>query len=223
MARAVRALLQSCRACKLSGMATSPGDRFGRLVALQPEAGEKWAYRCDCGSAFSAFRRNVEKGLTRSCGCLRREVSRAKNLTHGQTAGGRTSPTMKAWSHAKARCYTRSNKSFPDYGARGIRMCDRWRESFSAFLADMGECPPGLTLDRIDMNGHYEPGNCRWADRKVQNRNKRNVHMVEVDGEPMSLPEAAEMAGLDYQATYHLIVRRGRSFAEARAALGPRG
>lgn len=204
-------------------MTTSPDERFGRLVAVAQVIGEKWRYRCDCGSDFVAFRRNVERGLTKSCGCLRREVSQAKNLTHGHTSGGRTSPTLKAWSHAKARCYNPADKSYPDYGARGIGMCERWRNDFSAFLTDMGECPKGMTIDRIDTNGDYEPGNCRWTGRKVQNRNKRNVHMVEVDGARISLPEAAENAGLDYQATYHLIVRHQHTFAQAAAVIRARG
>lgn len=130
---------------------------------------------------------------------------------------------MKAWSHAKGRCYTPSDKSFSDYGARGISMDVRWRDDFSAFLADMGECPAGMSLDRIDTNGNYEPGNCRWASRKTQNRNKRNVHIVTMGGVEMSLPEAAERSCLDYQAAYHQVVRNGRTFDEARSFLVSRG
>ena len=100
-------------------------------------------------------------------------------------------------------------------------MHHRWRDDFGAFLADMGECPVGLTLDRIDPNGDYEPSNCRWASRTVQSRNRRNVHIVEYAGERVTLPEAVERSGLDYQAVYRLVVRKQRPFSEALRTLPP--
>ncbi len=94
------------------------------------------------------------------------------NQKHGHCPGSGHTKTYASWRDAIARCYYPSNKRFARYGGRGITVCDRWRHDFSAFLADMGEQPQGLTLDRIDGNGNYEPGNCRWADRTSQSRNR---------------------------------------------------
>lgn len=94
-------------------------------------------------------------------------------------------------------------------------MDDLWRNDFSAFVASMGSCPEGLTLDRIDNNGNYAPGNCRWASKTVQSRNRRCVHMVRWDGRMMALSEAFELAGVNYDRAYHQVIRRGRSVEEA--------
>jgi hypothetical protein len=119
-------------------------------------------------------------------------------LEHGHSGGKgkRRSGTYSSWRDAKARCFNQSHRTYTLYGGRGITMCDRWRTSFAAFLADMGECPPGLTLDRIDNNGNYQPGNCRWATRHEQQQNRRDNRLVELDGVHMTLTEAADRFGL---------------------------
>ncbi len=94
-------------------------------------------------------------------------------LRHGHTSNGNISPTYQSWSHMKRRCTDPNVKAWKDYGGRGIKVCDRWLESFENFLADMGEKPPGLTLDRKNNDGSYEPSNCRWATREEQAINKR--------------------------------------------------
>jgi hypothetical protein len=114
---------------------------------------------------------------------------------HGR--GRRT--TYQAWASAKQRCHNPRNKDFPNYGARGIVVCDRWRDDYRAFLADMGERPQGMTLDRRDVNGNYEPGNCRWITQAEQLRNTRRTVFVEYDGQRMALVDAARAAGLDYK------------------------
>lgn len=194
-------------------MAISPGDQFGRLVAIERRGARRWLFSCSCGATKDALASNVVRGLTQSCGCLRREATKIRATTHGHTAGGRASSTFKAWSHAKARCTNPADKSFPDYGGRGIRMTPRWREDFNAFLADMGECPSGMTLDRIDPNGDYEPGNCRWADRLTQGRNRRCVRVFDLYGKASTLTEACAEHGVDYQQAYHWVVRRGWTLA----------
>ncbi|MFJ4469497.1 hypothetical protein ACIP2X_18665 [Streptomyces sp. NPDC089424] len=144
------------------------GARSGRLVATQErKPGEKRVQCvCDCGAQRSV--RFAEWGVTKSCGCLSRELSAERRRTHGRF--GTTLYTT--WARMIQRCTNPDHPRWADYGGRGITVCERWRD-FSNFLADMGECPPGLTLDRIDNDGGYEPGNCRWADYSTQNLNRR--------------------------------------------------
>lgn len=107
----------------------------------------------------------------------------------------------------KSRCYCASDQNYQNYGARGIRVCDRWRESFEAFLADMGQRPsPRHSIERRENNGHYEPGNCYWATRSEQSRNKRTTRFVTIDGVTKPLAEWAETHGLKY----HTLKRRVR-------------
>lgn len=108
-------------------------------------------------------------------------------------------PEYNSWSNARRRCHNPGHSQFPSYGARGIIMCDRWRKSFSAFLADMGRRPsPDHSIDRIDNDGNYEPGNCRWATAAEQANNKRNNVFIEAHGERLSLHEWASKTGLKY-------------------------
>lgn len=151
--------------------------RFGRLFAVKAVDRSRWRFRCDCGSETVAHKSNVVGGLTRSCGCLRRELSSARRTTHGHTRNGRRTKTYASWASMFERCYNPHTKNFPDWGGRGIVVCERWH-SFENFFADMGECPAGLTLDRVDGDGNYRPDNCRWATRTEQNRHKRNIKLT---------------------------------------------
>lgn len=150
------------------------GQRFGRLVATEKtRIGIVAAFvcQCDCGKQVTVRSQSLRKGETTSCGCARAERMRAEKTTHGLYK----TPTYNSWRSMLARCSDSTHRNFKDYGGRGITVCSRWRESFENFLADMGERPPDKSLDRIDTNGHYEPGNCRWATRTEQNRNKRST------------------------------------------------
>lgn len=144
------------------------GARYGKLTVTVPRSvGEKRVQcRCDCGQTRSVPL--TSWGRTRSCGCARREANVARCTTHGHSSDS----LYLTWSDLVGRCTRPSHKRYADYGGRGIQVCARWR-SFAAFLADVGERPPGLTLDRIDNDGNYEPGNVRWTTRSVQNRNRR--------------------------------------------------
>lgn len=115
--------------------------------------------------------------------------------------------TYYAWRNMRARCMNPNEASFANYGGRGIRVCDRWAESYDAFVADMGEAPEGLTLDRIDVNGNYEPGNCRWAGWDVQHNNKRTNRPLTFHGVTKNLTEWAKDLGLSTDTLHHRLAR----------------
>ncbi len=163
------------------------GRRFGRwtVLALIPKdewrkSKAEWECRCDCGVTKRVIGQNLVRGLTESCGCLRsellseRKAGNLHNLRHGHAFSGYTTSEYRAWAKMKDRCLNPDSRSFADYGGRGITVCDRWIDGFENFLDDMGPKPgPRLSIDRIDNDGNYEPGNCRWATQSQQNANRR--------------------------------------------------
>lgn len=154
----------------------------------------RWLCRCVCGTEKVVLDQSLRLaqrasvGGSRSCGCLVDE----RITKHGNNRGQRPTAEYRAWLSAKKRCNNPRNPSFPRYGGRGIKICDRWSSDFWAFLSDMGsKSDPSLSLDRIDPDGDYHPGNCRWAPSNVQSRNKNGIRWYEFEGQPALLGDIA--------------------------------
>lgn len=166
------------------------GQRFGRLMAVEylPGATNKgrWKCVCDCGGVAYTTPANLRRGQTASCGCSRK---RPDSIFQQNKA------VYLVFKEMRARCERPSHVQYYLYGGRGIKVCERW-SSFENFLADMGPRPDGMSIDRKDSNGNYEPGNCRWATALEQARNTRRNRYLEFNGERKSLPEWADEYGM---------------------------
>jgi hypothetical protein len=167
-------------------------QRFGKLMVIEFSHTTKgyahWVCLCDCGATKTVRTNSLRCGKVRSCGCLRLEAMAAARAARDTTGWIPPSPEKAIWTNMKARCLRPQNKDFRYYGGRGIKVCEEWM-CFENFLADMGRRPhPKLTLDRIDNDGNYEPGNCRWATRKQQNDNKRQGNKYRKAAEPCPAP-----------------------------------
>jgi hypothetical protein len=164
------------------------GRRIGRLV-VRSRASEnrggttaRWLCLCDCGNERVVDGSSLRIGKTRSCGCLTADVARERSTKHGHNTTAGKSPEYGAWASMVGRCTNPNNRSWGHYGGRGIAVCERWME-FENFLADMGNRPSSdHSLDRINNDGGYGPGNCRWATRAEQSRNRRNNRLVTING-----------------------------------------
>ena len=161
------------------------GLRFARLIVIGNAPAKPWGNLCstcicDCGNEVIVTDSNLRTGNTKSCGCLKLEVNksgaRERFTRHGFARMNAVTPTWKSWRAMHDRCLLRKHHAWKNYGGRGIRICDRWLNSFEVFLKDMGERPGReFSIDRINPDGNYEPGNCRWADRLTQRRNRRKT------------------------------------------------
>jgi len=183
------------------------GERVGRLTLLKSFVENRcrhWLCRCDCGRQIIVAQSKLRSGNTQSCGCLRRELISARRTTHGM----RNSVEYNTWRSMRRRCNNPNDSAYANYGGRGITVYPTWNDNFEAFYSDVGPRPnPKMTLDRIDNNGNYEPGNVRWATRATQNNNRRNNVFVVVDGRTSRLSDAAKELGISYSAAHNKMWR----------------
>lgn len=174
------------------------GQVFGRLTVFKQATSAKsgnirWFCICDCGSETITYGSHLRNGNTKSCGCLEKEVKGKTAIKHGMSG----TRLYNIWSWMKRRCNDTKTKSYPDYGGRGITYCNEWEkfEPFRDWAMESGYTD-ALTIDRINVNGNYEPSNCRWADKKTQANNTRdNVH-VTIDGITKTIPGWANECGV---------------------------
>ena len=189
------------------------GHRTGRLTieafeGLTSFGRGKAAYfrfRCDCGNSFVAQKSNI-LGKREDCGC-------SKPVLYTAPPGSWVHPLHKTWWAMIDRCQNPNNKSFRDYGARGIAVCDRWKfgadglTGFACFLADMGPRPAGFTIERVQGDRDYEPGNCVWIAKGDQSKNRRTVRLVRINGQVKTVPDWCAEYGLNYWTAIRRISR----------------
>lgn len=177
--------------------------KYNRLTVIENAGYNRHHQRmvkvsCECGTVKVILENEVKNGYTKSCGCLRRETTSKSTRTHGATRQGNMPTEYRSWQGMKTRCDNPNQRSYKHYGARGIKVCDRWRD-YATFISDMGPKPsPDYTIERMDVNGDYTPTNCCWATRTTQARNKRNNRFVEFRGRKMSMAQLAEETGRSY-------------------------
>jgi hypothetical protein len=156
------------------------GKRFGRLTVIADAGNTKtgmkmWECKCDCGNITVVRGTHLREGSIKSCGCIRREETSRRFATHRK----KNTRIYRTWRNMKTRCYNPKCKYFKDYGGRGIAICEEWMNSFESFFAYVSQLPhfgeEGRSIDRINNNGNYEPGNVRWATAKEQRANQRKA------------------------------------------------
>lgn len=186
------------------------GQRFGRLTVIKrdeskPKAnGVYWLCKCDCGNVTSVRSKDLRCGFTTSCG-----QHFKGHVTHGLSK----TKTHKVWMDMRARCFNPKKERYPRYGGRGITVCDEWASSdgFMTFYEHVSKLEhfgkDGYTLDRIDVNGNYEPGNVRWATDAEQRRNRTDNHYIEINGARMIFADVVRLAGVTRKTIYDRLVR----------------
>lgn len=195
-----------------------PGDSYGRLVIVQEEASRDgrrhFLCTCQCGVTKTIRLESLRSGAIQSCGCYNREISRKVNTKHGMYK----SRIYGIWTGMKGRCFNQSNTEYAHYGGRGITICPEWM-SFPAFCrwAMQNGYSDDLTIERVDNNGNYEPGNCAWISEAEQRRNTTRVQKVALNDRRKTLRQWAKDAGMNFSTLMHRI-RAGMTLEQALAA-----
>lgn len=190
------------------------GKQFGRLTVIERAPDHitpsgrryvKWRCLCDCGNASDVMADNLLQGRTVSCGCHNKQQAKDNHLSHGESK----THLYGVWQAIKRRCYNPSDSHYEDYGGRGIRMCDEWKNSYNNFrewalISGYCELPHHrCTIDRMNNNGNYEPSNCRWVDGVAQANNRRSNRRFTYNGETHNIKEWSELYGIPYKTLHN--------------------
>lgn len=190
------------------------GKTFHMLTVVEYAGNRKqqhyWLCRCECGTIREITTAQFNFGRVKSCGCLSGKTTAMRNYKHGYSG----TRIHLAWKQMKKRCYNPKDSRYTSYGARGITVCDRWLHSFENFLADMGEPPPNLTLERIDVHQGYSPENCRWATRQEQANNTQKSKWLTHDGRTQTMLDWSKELHINYS-TLRARIRKGWSIQDA--------
>lgn len=197
------------------------GVTFNRLTVLERVANNNerkamYLCSCSCGKQTTTLGKELRNGRTKSCGCYGREVRHASVTTHGCAS----TKTYQIWRGIIDRCHNPNSHAYKWYGTKGIIVCKKWRDDFSTFLADMGERPDGMTIDRIKNHLGYAPGNCRWATRKQQANNKQNNVLFTCHGKSQTASQWADEIGIKRSTLYarlhskRMTIERALSFKD---------
>lgn len=177
------------------------GRKFGKLLVIKRVENNKhnqamWECLCECGNRSFASSASLVSGNTKSCGCLRKEITQKRSQTHGK----RESRLYTIWAGIKNRCYCKTASNYKYYGGRGITVCDEWLHDFQAFYdwAMANGYDDSLTIDRIDVNGNYEPSNCRWITQKAQMNNYSRNRLITYNGKTQTMSQWADELGIKY-------------------------
>lgn len=193
------------------------GKRFGRLVVLERAESVNgrtmWKCKCDCGVECVKESYSLKIGDTRSCGCLHKDIIKITSKKHGLSKH----PLYKRYLKIKERCYNPNNKSYKDYGGRGIKMCDEWLNDFVAFYnwAMENGYEKGLEIDRIDNNKGYSPDNCRFVDRTIQANNRRTSHYLTLNGQTKTIANWSKEIHIDHSVIEQRVNKLGWSDEKA--------
>ena len=201
------------------------GERFGRLTVIEraesyinPNGTPRtaWKCKCDCGNEVVVLAQSLSNGATKSCGCLKKERVHEICRTHGELVYKKKRTRLYCiWENMKRRCFNPKNQFYYCYGGRGITVCDEWKDSFEAFRewAYSSGYDEYLTIDRVNVDGNYEPDNCRWVTMKEQSNNKRTSHFLTFNGETKTIAQWSEATGFSYP-TLFMRIKRGLSAEE---------
>ena len=191
------------------------GQRFNHLVVIKRVPNDahgiaKWECRCDCGKTTIVRGKNLKTGAVKSCGCLRHN---ATNKTHNMTH----TRIYQTWASMKSRCYNPKNRSYKDYGGRGIKVCGEWINNFECFYdwAVKSGYSDSLTIERINVDGDYCPDNCKWLPKSEQANNRKSCIVISYQGKTQNLSQWCKELGLDYKRVNNRIVKLGMTFEEA--------
>lgn len=202
------------------------GKKFNRLTILKEVESVKYKKgimrkvlcECDCGNKKEIDLNSIKRGKSTSCGCFNKENSKNLHTKHGfaMLSTGVRHPDYCIWIKMKSRCFNTNDKSYSNYGGRGIEVCDRWKDSFENFIKDLGWRPNNkYSLERIDYNGNYCPENCKWIHKSEQSKNSRRVKLIDYNGKSYCLTDLCKLLNLTYSTMRHRVYDLGIPFEEA--------